>query len=235
MFGLRKLQKRPVAAPAEVAGIRVKASARARRLTLRLDAKEGDIVLVWPRGMTEGKAARFVERNRDWIEQHRRKAVPRRTFTAGDVISVYGRAFTITRREGRGIAALEEDRLVIHCRPEHLHRRVKDFLKEAARDVLAELAAQKQDRLSLQPKEIRVVDPRTRWGSCSHDGRLMFSWRLILAPPAVLDYLVAHEVAHRLHMNHGRKFWTLCASLTEDAAAARRWLRKNGNLLMAYN
>ena len=79
-----------------------------------------------------------------------------------------------------------------------------------------------------------MIDPKTRWGSCAPDGSMMFSWRLILAPPDVLDYVVAHEVAHRIHMNHSPKFWALCASLTADAGEAKRWLKKNGHALMAY-
>lgn len=232
MFGLRK--KAPVEAPAEIAGIRVKPSSRARRMSLKVDPKIGDIVLIWSPGASERTALNFIESNRGWIEQHRRRLPPPRRFAEGEVIPVYGRDFRIVRKEGRGTAQLREGELVIHGRPEHLARRVKDFLKETAKDVLADIAAQKQDELGLKTKEIRVIDPKTRWGSCAPDGRLMFSWRLIMAPPEVLDYLVAHEVAHRVHMNHSRKFWALCASLTNNAAASRRWLRKNGNTLMSY-
>lgn len=233
MFGLLKPPK-PVAAPAEVAGVRVKINTRARRLSLRLDPKIGDIILVWPRRTSEAKALRFVEENREWIEHHRKKAAPPKVFCDGDVIPVYGSDVTIVRKDGRGGSRMAADRLIVHCRPEHLHRRVKDFLKETAKDVLADIAAQKESGLGLKSKDIRVIDPRTRWGSCSPDGRLMFSWRIILAPPAVLDYLVAHEVAHRVHLNHSRKFWALCASLTDDAVASKRWLKKSGSALMAY-
>ena len=137
----------------------------------------------------------------------------------------------LSRSAGEGISA---GQLTIHCRPEHLPRRVKDFLKEKAREVLEAAAAEKLSDINKRAAGIRVIDPKTRWGSCAPDGQMMFSWRLILAPPPVLDYVVAHEVAHRIHMNHSRKFWALCASLTEDAGASRKWLRANGNTLMAY-
>jgi predicted metal-dependent hydrolase len=264
VFGLRK-KKTPIEAPAEVGGVRVKTSVRARRMALRVDSKVGDVVLTWPRGASEGSALRFIERNRDWIERYRAKLPPAKMFAEGEVIEVFGVAYRIVRKDGRGVAQLThplsnslpqagertkahipplplagegwgegDGTLVIYSRPEHLSRRIKDFLKEKAREVLLEATAAKLTDLSLKMTEVRIIDPKTRWGSCSPDGRMMFSWRLILAPPEVLDYVVAHEVAHRIHMNHSRKFWALCASLTTDAGASRRWLRKNGNALMAY-
>lgn len=220
--------------PAEIGGVRVKPSHRARRMTLRLDMKQGDIILTWPRGASEQAALRFIERNRDWIESRRRKLPAPKDFSEGEVISVHGQEYKIVRRDGRGLTALEEGQLIIHCRVEHLPRRIKDFLKQKAHEVLEKVVAEKLSDINKKPTGLRVIDPKTRWGSCGPDGKLMFSWRLILAPPEVLDYIVAHEVAHRIHMNHSRKFWALCASLTTNAGASRRWLRANGNELMAY-
>ena len=233
MFGLRK-KKTPIDAPAEVAGVRVKASLRARRMALRVDVKAGDVVLTWPRGTSERGALRFIEQNRLWIEQHRRKLPPPKCFSDGDIISIHGHEYKIVRRDGRGVTTLAAGQLIVHGRPEHMSRRIKDFLKGKALEVLTEVVAIKLSDLNLKPAAVRVIDPRTRWGSCSPDGRMMFSWRLILAPPAVLDYVVAHEAAHRIHMNHSRKFWALCSSLTGDSAAARRWLKTHGSALMAY-
>ncbi len=227
-------RRKPVIVPEEIGGVRVRTHARARRFSLRVDRKLGDVVLTWPRGGSEGAALRFIGENRDWIARHRSTLAPPKNFAEGDVISVYGRDFTIVRNDGRGVTRLEDDRLVVHGRPEHLPRRVRDFLKNTARDVLEDLAAQKQDKLGLQPHPVTIRDPKARWGSCGPDGRIMFSWRLILAPPVVLDYVVAHEVAHRVHLNHSRKFWTLCAELAEDAMAGKKWLRKHGHAVMMY-
>jgi predicted metal-dependent hydrolase len=264
---LRK--KRPIEAPDEVGGVRVKASQRARRMALRVDVKAGDIVLTWPRGASEHSALRFIEQNRQWIEQHRRKLPQPKAFVEGEVISVHGQEYKIVRRDGRGVTCLIPPKyphpnllpegegtkgkppllplplgegrgegtighLIVHGRPEHMSRRIKDFLKEKAREVLEDIAGEKLSDINQKPAGVRVIDPKTRWGSCSPDGRMMFSWRLILAPPEVLDYVVAHEVAHRIHMNHSRKFWALCASLTGDAGTSRRWLRTHGSALMAY-
>lgn len=233
MFELLK-KKRPIEAPAEVAGVKVRVSHRARRMALRVDMKAGEVVLTWPRGTSERKALAFIEENQRWIETSRRKLVAPQPFAHGGKISIYGREYEIVRKDGRGLTRLEEAALIVHGRPEHISRRIKDFLKETARDVLTEAAAQKLDQLNLKQTSIRIVDPKTRWGSCGPDGRMMFSWRLILTPPEVLDYVVAHEVAHRVHMNHSRKFWVLCASLTADAAAARKWLKAHGSALMVY-
>jgi predicted metal-dependent hydrolase len=151
------------------------------------------------------------------------------------MLLINGKACQIVHREGRGLTHIEDACLIVHGQPEHIHRRVKDFLKEEARRVLQEATLHKLAQLGLEPvADVRVIDPKTRWGSCSRDGRIMYSWRLVLAPPEILDYLVAHEVAHRVHLNHSRKFWAVCASLTPDAAASRRWLRRHGNELMAF-
>lgn len=221
MLRLRKTKTPPIA-PEEIEGVRVRPNARARRFNLRVDAKLGDVVLTWPRGGSERAALRFIAENKEWIAQHRSTITPPKNFADGDVVSVYGRDFKILRRDGRGVTKLEDEHLVVHGRPEYLARRVRDFLKNTARDVLEDIAAQKQDKLGLKQKPISIRDPKARWGSCGPDGRMMFSWRLILAPPLVLDYVVAHEVAHRVHLNHSRKFWTLCAELAEDAVAGDR-------------
>jgi hypothetical protein len=232
VFGLRT--KKTIEAPAEIAGLRVRVSPRARRLALRVDARAGDIVLTWPRGASERMALRFIEENKIWIESRRQNLPPQVEFAPGKKISIYGEECAITHKTGRGVTRLEGKELIVHGRPEHLHRRIRDFLKETSRQILEDRAAQKLEQIGKPLSDIRVIDPKTRWGSCSPDGRMMFSWRLILTPPDVLDYVVAHEVAHCIHLNHGKKFWALCASLTENAAGARRWLRTHGNAVMAY-
>lgn len=222
------------AAPADIAGVRVKPSSRARRLSLRVEAKSGEVVLVWPARAKEAHARRFVEENRAWIAAQRAKSAQSRAFSTGMTINIAGNSYVIEHAAGRGLTRLEGSRLIVHGRPEHLPRRIKDFLKAEAEKILRKCADEKACSLDLSPALIRVIDPKTRWGSCGADGRMMFSWRLVLAPPDVLDYVVAHETAHRVHMNHGKKFWALCASLTKDAPVARRWLRAHGAGLLAY-
>lgn len=221
--------------PDEIGGLRVRLSARTRRLGLRVDAKTGEVFLVWPaRGSSREHALRFVNKYRGWIEAQESRRVPLRDFCDGESLSIMGKTRTIIHREGRGLTRIEGEAIIVHGARAHLHRRVRDFLKKHAAEVFAARVRQKNEILGLQATEIRVIDPKTRWGSCSPDGRLMFSWRVILAPEEVLDYLVAHEVAHRVHLNHSRKFWALCFSLCGNGASSRRWLKQNGQQLMRY-
>jgi predicted metal-dependent hydrolase len=231
MFFLSKKKKE---IPLDIDGIPVRPSMRARRMALRVDHKTGDVVLVWPRRGSETAARRFVTQHRDWIENQRKEIKPQQVFAAGQKIFIFGVECEITPATGRGVTRIEDNKILVHGRAEHLPRRVKDFLKAEALRILKRLSDEKAAILDLKPVPIRVIDPKTRWGSCSADGRLMYSWRLILAPPEVLDYVVAHEVAHRIHMNHGRSFWKLCASLTKNAALSRRWLRNEGRGLMVW-
>lgn len=223
--------------PATLAGLRVIPSARAKRMNLRVEEKTGDVVFTWPtraRGLTREKALRFITENREWIAQRKAEAVPQKDFAPGDIITVAGEHYTIVRARGRGLTRFEGHRLIVHGEAEHVSRRVRDFLKAHAAVILTRLANRKARMLDLPPSPIRILDPKTRWGSCDADGRIMFSWRLIFAPVEVMDYIVAHEVAHRIHLNHSRRFWKLCAELTPDSVGARDWLRVNGRQLMRW-
>lgn len=220
--------------PDNIGGVRVKKSTRAKRMALRLDPKLNDIVLVVPKRTSVVSATRFVTENGRWIADQRAKTPPLEKFQAGMQVSVYGRDYTITHKAGRGAAHFDGNEIVVRGGAEHLSRRLRDFLKSEAEKILREKTFEKTKHLGLAPKAVRVMDPKSRWGSCGTDGRIMYSWRLLLAPPDVLDYVVAHEVAHRVHMNHGRKFWMLCLSLCDNGAASRRWLRSHGQTLMSY-
>jgi predicted metal-dependent hydrolase len=118
---------------------------------------------------------------------------------------------------------------------EHLNRRIVDFLKKEARQDLDRLVAIYTGRIGRRAKSLSLKDTRSRWGSCSADGALSFSWRIVMAPPKVIAYLAAHEVAHLQEMNHGPDFWTLCGRLCPDTEDAKRWLRRNGTMLHAID
>ena len=116
--------------------------------------------------------------------------------------------------------------------PEFLRRRVLDFLRGEARRQLSAMVVVKSAMLGLTARRIAVKDTRSRWGSCAADGSLAFSWRLVMTPEFVQDYVAAHEVAHLRHMNHGKRFWNLVNRLTPHAAAAIPWLRAEGFRLL---
>ena len=117
---------------------------------------------------------------------------------------------------------------------EHTARRVLDFLKREAKKVLEARAFYYAGQLGTAPKHITVRDTASRWGSCSTQRSLSFSWRLILAPAFVLDYVVAHEVAHMREMNHGPRFWRLVEDLVGDTEKPQVWLREKGSALHRY-
>ncbi|MDP2206997.1 MAG: SprT family zinc-dependent metalloprotease [Alphaproteobacteria bacterium] len=231
---LIRTRSAPLPPPADLHGVRVVPNSRARRLALRVDAKLGDVVLTWPKRTSLHAAEKFVRENMDWVERHRAKITPVRNFDAGARIPLAGKEYTIVPAAGRGVTRIEGDTIIVHGDAAHLHRRVRDFIKAESLRQLTALSAEKAATLGLKPTSVRVLDPKSRWGSCGSDGKLMYSWRIIFAPPEVMDYLVAHETAHRIHMNHGPAFWRLCASLTTDAKSARRWLRDHGKTLMAW-
>jgi len=221
--------------PLDLGGLPVRPSPRARRMGLRVEARTGDVVFTWPlKGrISVERALKFIEENRGWIERQQSRKTPAQPFAPGTVLTVAGVPVTIHPAGGRGLTRIEGNVLLVHGQPEHVSRRVKDFLKKEALATLQRLTDEKSVSLKLKPLAIRILDPRSRWGSCGPDGRIMYSWRLILAPVQVMDYVVAHEVAHRIHLNHSRRFWALCASLTADASGSRHWLRQQGRLLMA--
>lgn len=229
-----RFKKEALIYPDTIADIRVKASLRARRMALKVDARQGDVVLTLPHGTPLKKAHDFIAQNADWISRQRRSIVQPEKAYAGMTLSVAGVEYQVRHQPGRGVSRMEGNEIIIHGAAEHFSRRLKDFLKKEAENILTAAARIKLQKLNLSLKTVSIRDPKTRWGSCAPDGRLMFSWRLILAPPDVMDYVVAHEVAHRVHMNHGKKFWMLCASMTPNAAESRRWLRTQGTKLMAY-
>ncbi|MAU96321.1 MAG: metal-dependent hydrolase [Fulvimarina sp.] len=130
----------------------------------------------------------------------------------------------------RGSARQE---LLVGGTPEHFSRRVLDYLRREARLDLEAAVKSHAVAVGLEPRAITIKDTTSRWGSCSSDRRLAFSWRIVMAPPHVLDYLAAHEVAHFREMNHGPKFWALCRQLCPDMDAGKAWLKRHGSGLHA--
>ncbi len=201
---------------------------------LRVDPRTGSIVFTWPlkSRMAAARALAFINDSQDWITRQKINRIPTVTFTASAAISVAGKDYIITPTAGRGVTRIEGGNIIVHGQPEHLPRRMKDFLKKRAEEELQRLTDEKCKTLGIKTSLVQIRDPKSRWGSCGPDGRIMYSWRLVLAPPAVMDYVVAHEVAHRIHLNHSRRFWALCSSLCEDATTSRQWLRRDGRGLM---
>jgi hypothetical protein len=211
-------------------------SARARRVSLRVDPARRRIVLTAPLRMSRAMAMGFAEAQAGWIAARLKRLPASRPFVDGAELPLQGVPHRIRHRpDRRGTVWIEDDEIHVAGRSEHLSRRLRDWLVGEMRRRATPLVLEKAERVGRTVKRITVRDGRSRWGSCGRDGSLSFSWRLILAPPEVLDYLVAHEVAHLVHLNHGPRFWALAESLCDGPMApAHAWLKANADGLLQY-
>lgn len=205
---------------------------RARRLTLRVDAVAGVVRVSLPPRVAAADADRFVAAHRDWVAARVARwpvAVP---FVAGAAIPFDGGSLLLDWHAGHPrVASRDGDRLVLGGTEATIAGRTRRWLCAAALADLAPATAALAARVG-RTATVAVRDPASRWGSCAPSGAINFSWRLILAPPAVRQSVVAHEVAHLVHANHGAAFGALAAELTDgDLPAARGWLRTHGAAL----
>ncbi len=208
---------------------------RARRITLRLNAGGGGVRLVLPQRTPVREAVAFAERNSGWILKHLEKVPPRIPFTDGAVIPLLGENHLVTHDPVARCGVARDGGVIrVSGLAEHLPRRLGDYLKREARAEINTRARDKAARIERRVGRISLRDTRSRWGSCSSEGDLNFSWRLILAPEVVLDYVVAHEVAHLVHLNHSQRFWKLAGQLSDDMSGAKIWLRRNSAELWRY-
>ena len=212
-------------------------TSRARRISVKVDIVRGRVVLVSPYSVGKARAFDFLKRNADWLQAQLAKIPESVPFAHGGTIPLLGVPHQIHADHGtlRGRVEREDQMIRVPGAPEHLRRRLTDYLKtEAKREIGARARAKAAD-IGATIKTLTLRDTTSRWGSCNRAGCLSFSWRLILAPELVLDYVVAHEVAHLAEMNHGPRFWKLCARLADgDPETARAWLRQNGHQLHRY-
>ena len=219
--------------------VRLKPNKRARRLILRLDPKSGDPVATVPPGLSEARIRTFLMGHRDWLIEKCEQQPKRIAFSQGAIIPFRGelhRLVHVGQRRGT-IRILEQDgekSLLVSGDLAHMGRRTQDWLKKMARQDLTEAVDRHARQLQVTPAAIRIKDTTSRWGSCSSTRVLSFSWRIILAPPDVLDYLAAHEVAHLREMNHSPRFWALVNDLCPEYEASKVWLRREGQSLHAY-
>lgn len=210
-------------------------SPRARRMTLRLSPDGGKAVVVAPPRVAEGHVLRFAAENRGWLRARLADLPPRVPFAPGAEVPLLGVPHPLRHRpEARRGVWCEDGAIHVSGQAEHFARRVHDWLRAEARRRLAPRAQDAARRLGRGVTRLRIGDPRSRWGSCTSAGCLAFSWRLVMAPEPVLDYVVAHEAAHLVAMNHGPGFWAVVEGLVGDWRPARAWLRRHGPGLHRY-
>lgn len=203
----------------------VRRNSRARRMTLRVSRLDGRVTLTIPRHVPEHAARSFIGERTDWVRSQLGKVDETVRVADGTVLSVDGR----NRRVVLGRPPEDPADMAAPSLPG-----LVAILKNAARERLLYEVDRYSEKLGRDPSSVALRDPRSRWGSCSSAGRLMFSWRLILAPPKVLSYVVAHEVAHLKHMDHSSAFWDTVEELFPAHLPHRHWLREQGVTLHQY-
>jgi predicted metal-dependent hydrolase len=222
------------------AAVEVRRHPTARRMTLRVSRTRRMVVVTLPLQCDLMEAGTFLETHIEWVREHLGSLPQPVPFRHGAVIPFRGQPHRLEFvGAGRGVVTQKQvfsgpPALVVSGAPEHAPRRLRDWLSEQAlRDLDARVRWHAR-KLGLTPTRITIRDQTTRWGSCSTRGALSFSWRLVLAPNSVLDYVAAHEVAHLKEMNHGARFWALVRKTMPQMDEARRWLRTYGMDLHRY-
>lgn len=226
----------------EIHRVQIKRVASARRFTLRVRAATRDAVLTMPPRGSLSRAKIFVERHAAWIGARLERLPVPTPFGPGAAVPLRGVSHEIVHRPGaRGTVWIEAGdetaaapKLCVSGAPPFVGRRVQDFLVRQARADLVVAVTRHTATLGVKVRRMTMRDTSTRWGSCSSSGSLNFSWRLVMAPPHVLDYLAAHEVAHLVHMNHSDAFWALTERLMPDYRRAEAWLKAHGMGLMRF-
>lgn len=208
-------------------------SPRARRISLRVSGLDGLVTLTLPRGVSEGEALDFARSKGDWLRAQLQDRPGQVTVGWGTMIPVEGQNLRIVQGHSRLVEA-DADLLRVPGPENAAAARLQAFLKTLARDRLAVASDRYAGAIGLPYSRLTLRDTRSRWGSCTAAGGLMYSWRLIMAPAEVLDYVAAHEVAHLKEMNHSSDFWDLVEDLCPDYREPRMWLRKNGAQLHRF-
>lgn len=220
--------------------VAIKRMAKARRFTMRVSAATRVVTLTMPIRSSFDQAVDFASRHGGWIADRLNKFDDHVQIAPNAEIPFRGVPHRIIHRgEKRGTVSAECDEagshhLVVAGHIDHTPRRIRDFLKKEAQVALDQAVERYTKILGIPARRIALKDTKSRWGSCSADGRLNFSWRLIFAPPEILDYLAAHEVAHLKELNHSPRFWSIVASLYPDYKKAEAWLKRHGAGLHRY-
>jgi len=212
--------------------ITLRRSARARRFSLRVSQATGAVTLSIPTRAREAEALAFARAQEGWI----RAALARMPAVVGVGIGAElpfeGRMLRLAPGAGRSVR-VEGDSLIVPGDADRAAARVSAFLRVQARNRLVAASDHYAAQIGRRVTQVTLRDTRSRWGSCTSDGSLMYSWRLIMAPPRVLDYVAAHEVAHMLEMNHSDRFWAVVDRLFPGWQAERAWLKRQGGALQS--
>lgn len=215
--------------------LRVRVHAKARRMILRFDVRTGEGKLTVPRGTPPSAALTFLSQSRGWIDGHAPELPSAGEALHPDILPLNGEDLRIvpTGRTRGAVSRDSECELLVPGSPYRIMPRLAQFLKTEAEQTLTPLVMELSGQLGKRPSAIRYRDPRSQWGSCSSSRVITLSWRVMMASPQAQHYLVAHEVAHLVEMNHSQRFWKLVASLDPDWRAGQKALKAAEKRLMA--
>lgn len=227
---------RPLSVDGVPVAVSFRRNPRARRLILRMSG--AGVTVTLPPGSSEQTGLEFAARHAGWISRQLARQPEAQPFTPGNRVPVRGIPHRIeqamSRRGGVQLIGGAEPRLVVAAEAPHVARRLGDWLKAEARRDLCATSSAYAEAMGTRYRRLSLRDQASRWGSCSSNGHLSYSWRLILAPAFVLDYVAAHEVAHLIELNHSSRFWSLVHKHAPRADEARRWLKAHGPGLRSY-
>ncbi|MFP7570901.1 M48 family metallopeptidase [Marivita sp. S2033] len=207
--------------------LKLRKNARARRMTLRISRIDGAVTLTVPRGVSERDALAFALEKQDWVRGHLGKQETRVLVGPGVRLQIAGTDVDLVQGTGKRLV-VTANTVALPVPVETGRRHLQAWLKEQARAELSRASDRYAHALGRSYTGLTLRDTRSRWGSCSSTGALMYSWRLILAPRPVMEYVAAHEVAHLQEMNHSPAFWRLVEQLYGPCKDARTWLRTEG-------
>lgn len=213
--------------------IQVKRSARSKRLNLRVSSLDGRITLTAPPKVPERQLQAFIAEREVWLRQNLDKLPAPSAIALGKSLPILGVAHQIARRASHRVTHGDGFVHVPFDKPKPAAR-LQGYLKALARDHLVGESDKFAARLGIEYARLSLRDTRSRWGSCTQDKALMYSWRLVMAPFEVLSYVAAHEVAHLKFMDHSAQFWNQVGDLYGDYDAPRAWLKAQGASLHRF-
>lgn len=213
----------------------IKQNAQAKRCILRIDHIKSAINITIPKYISHKKGIKFAESQILWIKSQIAKTPEKKPFYDGMEITIAGKAKTIKRATLPQKGTKQGNEIITFSgKEEHFNRRVTDFIRKEAKTTFNEIGLQMAEKLGTPINKISIRDTTSRWGSCNSAKNISLSWRLMLAPYEVMEYVIAHEVAHLVELNHSAKFWKVVNTLTPNTAKAKKWLKNNGNSLHLY-
>lgn len=224
--------------PLDGVAARLSVNPRARRLSIRIDARAGEAVLIAPSERKLAEVVAFARTKASWMRERLAERPHGTPLEPGATINLFGRPTRLVAAGGAGAARLTEDEdgpvIVSGGEGQAYARRVENLFKRVARETLQTRTDVHLRTLGQRPVKMSIADPKSRWGSCSpHNRSIRYSWRVVMAPPAVIDYLAAHEVAHLVHADHSPAYWSVVQGLIGDHRPFRKWLRDHGPALHA--